>query len=290
MKRLSFISSFLIVTLLFAAGIAMGADVAPETAVLASLAFNAIASTIFYVLTKAGVMPQGVAGNYVGVNPGAGAQSVQVINSDRWRADYLVHQTSERFKNSKLIPDTMRLECAFNNNNGKLTFNTFVGNAQTQTLTERRLDRNDAFVALAWRIGLLKQADGTTNGRILTYPNITVFGAAAAAFLMAFYQGIVRMNIDNKDEVKAFPVGAFLEIPETQQTAGTNYDEYKGFSSGILPCVPNLIIDGDKKNEIEIEFPIYNGWAGATPSAAGSTHYAVLELFGYKALNGSKGA
>ena len=290
MKRLSFILSFLMATLLVAAGIAMGADVAPQTAVLASFAFNAIASAVFYVLNRLGVLEKGIAGNYVGVNPGPGSQSVQVINGERWRADYLIHSTSDRFRNAKLIPDTMRLECAFNNNNGKLVFNTFVGNAQTQTLTERRLDRNDAFVALAWRVGLLKQADGTTNGRVLTYPNITIFGAAAAGFLMAFYQGILRMNIDNKDEVKAFPVGAFLDIPETQQTAGTNFDQYKGFNTGVLPCVPNIIIDGDKKNEIEIEFPIYGGWAGATPAAAGSTHYAVLELFGYKALNGSKGA
>lgn len=290
MKRLSFLLSFFLVVLVTATALVAGFDVQPITALSASMIGNVAITAIFYVVNHFRGLDQNVVGSYVGMNPGAGPQSVQVINNDRYRSDYVIHATSERFSRSKLIPDILRLEAAFNNNNGKLTFNTFVGNAQTVTATERRLDRNDAFVALAWRVGLLKQADGTTNGRVLTYPNITVFGAAAAAFLWSFYAGTLKMNIDNKDEVKNFPLSTFIDVPETQQTAGTNYDQFKGNETGIQACIPNIIIDGDKKNEIEIEFPIYGGWAGATPAAAGSTHYAVLELFGFKALNGSKGA
>jgi hypothetical protein len=290
MKRLSFILSFLVVSLLFAGGIAMGADVAPETAMLASVAFNAVASLVFYTLNRLGVMPEGIAGNYVGMNAGAGAQMVQVINDERERADYTIHSTSDRFRGKKLVPDILRMEALFNANNNKLRFNTYLGDPGTVTPTERRLDRNDAFIATRWRLGLMVVTPSKTNGQVVTYPNIFLFGAAAAADLWSFYNGILRMNINDEDHVKAFPISRFLDIPETQQTAGTNYDKRSGDTSGLIACIPNIIIDGDKKNEIEVEFPTHVAWAGATPKTGGDVHYAVLELHGYKALNGSKGA
>lgn len=296
MKGLRFILSFTVATLLMAGGIAVVADmqaveVTAQTALVSSFVINSVASVLFYIVAPA--LPAGIAANYVGVGPSPkGGQSVQVINTERERADYTIHSTDPRFNSqsgNRLIPDVLRMEALFTANNNKLKFFTYIGDPLTVTETERRLDRNDAFVATSWRIGLMVKTPGKNNGQVITYPNIFQLGAAAAADMWNFYNGVLRMNVDNKDEVKTFPLIKFLDIPTTQQTAATNYDSRTG-ASGVIPCIPNIIIDGDKKNEIEVEFPIHAAWAGATPKTGGDLHYAVFELFGYKALNASKGS
>lgn len=287
MKRLSFLLSFLMVVLLFSAFISIGYNVEPETALLVSLVGNLIISGIFFLVR--GGMPADILATYVGVGPANnGGQSVQVINTERERADFTIHSTKPEY-NGKLIPDILRMEALITANDNKLRFYTYLGDVNA-TKTERRLDRNDTFIATSWRIGLMAITPGKTNGQVVTYPNIFLFAAAAAADLWSIYNGVVRFNINNKDEVKTFPLSRFLDIPETQQSAATNYDQRNGNQSGVLSCIPNFIIDGDKKNEIEIEFPIHAAWAGATPKTAGDVHYVVMELFGYKAINASKGA
>lgn len=283
MKRLKTILTFAVFTFLIAAAVsAIGGS--PETALFIGVAINLASSLIPY---QAGVL-----GVYVGSGTSSdGVAMVQSLVTDVERAAYLVHSTSQRFRNKKLVPGFLRLESVIKNTEGKITFRTFVGDGTTVKSTERRLDRNDAFIATSYRVGLLKQdtATGKTNGQIVYYPNITVFGAAAAADLWAVYQGFLRMNIDDKDELKGFPMQRFLDIPETQQTAGTNYDQ-RNAASGLVHLTPHIIIDGDKKNEIEVVFPTYAGFAGATPAVAGNEHFLVLELYGFEALQGSKGA
>lgn len=286
MKRLSNIFKFSVFTLLVAALVLSSFDVSAGTALAISGGFNAS----LFLISGIVPMPNGILGIYVGAGSNDQGAMVQVLNTERERADHLVNSTNPRFSNARLAPGYLRLEASFNNANGKITFKTFIGDGTTVNPTERRLDRNDAFIATSMRFGLLKQdtANGKTNGEIVYYPNITIFGAAAAGHLKSVYQGYLNINIDDKDEVKAFPMQRFLEIPETQQTASTNFDQRNALSA-LVPCIPNIILDGDRKNEISIVFPTYAGWAGATSADAGFTHFGVLEFYGFDALGGSKG-
>ncbi|TWI80530.1 hypothetical protein IQ13_3208 [Lacibacter cauensis] len=283
MKSLKTILTFSVFSLLIAAVcVYFGAGV--EASLIAGVAVNLAGSLI----------PQqnGVLGMYVGSGTGTEGQAlVQALVTDPERAAYLVNSTSPRFKGKKVVPGYLRLEAPIKNTEPVIRFRTFLGDGATVKSTERRLDRNDAFIATGVRIGLLKQdtANAKTNGLVHTYPNITAFGAAAAADLLAIYQGALRMNIDDKDELKGFPMSRFLHIPETQQTAGTNYDQ-RSPEAGIVNLTPHIIIDGDKKNEIEVVFPTYAAFAGGTSATAGFEHFLVMELFGFEVLQGSKGA
>ncbi len=246
---------------------------------------NALAIASGIVLVSSFVpTQQGVLGVYVGTTGNSSSEhQVQVITTERERAIYTHNVNRPEFAGRKLTPSFLRLEAEITNSSNKLSFKTFVGDSTTVYATERRLDRNDSFIATELGFFLIKQdvANGKTNARRLTYPNITVLGAAAAADLMALYEtGRLKINVAREDKFVALDIARFLHIPETQQTGAGNYDEVS-HKSGMVALTPQLVLDGNGTNEIEIEFASYTGWAGGTSADVGFKHRAVLYMRGY---------
>ena len=256
---------------------------AAVTSALGLEPINALAIASGIVLVSSFIpMQQGVLGVYVGTTGNSSNEhQVQVITTERERAIYTHNIQRPEFAGRKLTPSYLRLEAEITNSSNKLSFKTFVGDSTTVYATERRLDRNDSFIASELGFFLIKQdvANGKTNARRVAYPNITVFGAAAAADLMALYEtGKLKVNVAREDKFVALDIARFLHIPETQQTGATNYDETSS-KSGFVHLTPQLVLDGNGTNEIE--FASYAGWAGGTSADEGFKHRAVLYLRGY---------
>ncbi len=278
MKSLKTLFIAFILTVALAAGLS-AAGLAPVQA-------TAMAAGIVLFST---LLPkqEGVLGAYVGTAGSAASMSsgetgIQVITTERERAVLEHNKNRPEFKGRKLTPSFLRLETDILNTSGKLSFKTFIGDGTTVYPTERRLDRNDDFIATEMGFFLIKQdtANSKTNALLLSYPNITVFGAAAAADLKALYtSGKLRINVGREDKFVALDIARFLHIPETQQTAGTNYDETSE-KSGFINLTPQLILQGNGTNEVEIDFTTYAGFAGGTSADVGFKHRAVLYFRG----------
>ena len=233
-------------------------------------------------------LPHGVFADYVagvGMNGGAG---VTVINTERERGAFMHVKSDPKYAGKKISPGFLRLEATITNQ-GSVIFKTFEGDGTTVYATEERLLKNDLFVITEWSLRLLKQdvANKKTSGILQTYPNITVFGAAAAADLWALYSGKMIITISNNKEIQAYDTMRFLEVPRTQQSGAGNYGDTWGRKSGFVALTPHLSLDGFGANELELKYPTWAGYAGGTSADVGFEHRAVLLLRGLTVTGGS---
>lgn len=235
-------------------------------------------------------LPSTALGVYVGATPMAGEDgSVAVITSERERATYEHNKVQARFAGKNMTQGYLRLEATITGNNNKLSFKTYDGDGTSVYPTERRLDRNDAFIADKVAIFLLKQdiANRKTNGRLHTYPNVTEFGATAAADLESIYNGELSVTIGRVKKLVGFDLRRMLYVPQTLQSAAGNRDSYCGQKGGFAKLTPQLVLDGSGTNEIEINYPTFAGWAGYS-AVAGTEHRIVLIFRGLLVTDGSQ--
>jgi hypothetical protein len=287
MKKSVFKLASLALAVFAIAMIAMVFGAPADTALVTGVTVSAAASAIYAFAP----MPTGVLGAYVGATSMAdGEMGVQVISSERERAILEHNRTQPRFKGKNVVPGYLRLETTIKNSQNILSFKTFEGDGASVYPTERRLDRNDAFIATEVGFFLLRQdvANVKTNGLLNTYVNLTTFAAAAGftpADLNAIYQGRLSITINKVKKVPDIDLQRFLHIPETQQTGATNYDQRK-YKDGFINLTPQVIIDGSGTNELEVAWPSYAGWQGASVTA-GTEHRAVLYFRGLFVTGGS---
>jgi hypothetical protein len=239
------------------------------------------------------VMPQqtGVLGMYIGAANMNGETGIQVVSSERERAVYEHNVNKERFRGKNMTPGFLRLEQVIDNAKNSLTFVTYSGDSANVYPTEQRLDRNDAFIATEVGLFILRQdvANKKTNGDLHSYVNLTTFAAAAGftpADLKAIYQGRLSIEIARERKLVALDTSRFLNVPETQQTGATNYDQKDGKKDGFIRLTPQIVIDGAGTNEFKVEWPSYAGWAGASVTA-GTEHRVVLYFRGLLVTGGS---
>ena len=290
MKSLKSFFSLFIVTLLVAsvASFTMNTDPGLTTLAVGSL------NTGFYLLTSFNIinLPKNVLGVFVGVpNTGGsdGSPGIQVISTERDRAIHLNNSLKTEFTGKELVPGYLRLEATVTNNNGTLKFPTYTGDSNLVYATEQRLNRNDAFIVADYGLFLLKQdiANKKTNGLPVSYPNITTFGAAAAADLInIFTAGKLNVEIDKKRWLPDIDCLRFLQIPQVQQSGAGNFDEWN-LAKSLKHCTPQFVINGNGSNEIKLEFPVYAGFVGGTPVVAGNEHRVVLYLHGWYVADGN---
>ena len=91
--------------------------------------------------------------------------------------------------------------------------------------------------------------------------------------------------MNKKQWISALDTQRFLNVPETQQSAGTNRDMFSLFKK-LYRLTPHIEIDGSGTNEIELQYPTYAGWAGAS-ATVGTDNKAVLYLHGLLISGGS---
>ncbi len=287
MKSLKSILSLFAITLLLASALAFGLETPPiETAAAVSLF---VAS--FYCFTYFGIIPfpKDVLGVFMGVPGVSGSEGVgiQVVSTERDRAIHLNNSLKTEYTGKKLVPGYLRLEATIINNNGKLSFPTFTGDSNLVYLTEKRLNRNDAFIASEYGLFLLKQdiANKKTNGLLYSYPNRTIFGAATDDLMAIFMSGKLNMEIDKERWLPDVDCTRFLKFPQVQQSAAGNFDEWS-LKKALMPLTPQFVINGNGSNEIKVEYDTYAGFAGAS-AVAGTEHRAVLYLHGFYIAEGN---
>jgi hypothetical protein len=98
-------------------------------------------------------------------------------------------------------------------------------------------------------------ATGNTEFPLLTYPNTTIFSTVGAAnALYTLYNGYMSMTINQRVVVPYWNLNRHLVINQTQQTA-TLRDQVNLGQDGFYPMEPNVVISGDKKNDLTVTLP-----------------------------------
>ncbi len=257
----------------------------PELAAGISFAINAVAAL---VPAQAGVL-----GTFVGINGITDSESaIQVVASEPDRVTYEHNKNKPEFKDRAIAPGFLRLETDIVNSKNELIFKTYDGDGSTVYPTERRLDRNDAFIASEMGLFLLRQdtANEKTNAELHSYVNLTSFVAAVGFVpgdLKAIFNGYLKISVGRAQKIVALDTQRFYKVPETQQTGPTNYDQKDGNRDGFIKCTPQIVVDGNGTNEISVTFPSFAGWAGASVTA-GTTHKLCLYLRGLLVPGGNR--
>jgi hypothetical protein len=78
----------------------------------------------------------------------------------------------------------------------------------------------------------------------------------------------------------------FRNVPETQQSAGTNLSEYD-IKNAVYPLGSNLNLRGNDDVIVTIEFPTFTGMQIAAV-AANTEHRIVFHPYGYLMRNAAK--
>jgi hypothetical protein len=283
MKKLGLVLSLFTSTMLLTAAIVTIGHTDVHTTLAGVAAFQGL----FFGLTQFGIIniPQGALGAYVGA-PGAGSGGVQVISSDKTRGAYMVYATNPEYEGKTIFESFLRLETKLINGVNSVKFLTYAGDSASVLPTERRLDRNDKFAITKLGFFLLKQPDNKSNGQLHPYPNLTDFSTLGlSADLESIYHGKLNITIGGKRIVNGLDMQRFRKVPQTQQSAATNYDMSDLYRK-LTPITPNLNIDGSANNEIEVIYPSHAAWAGGT-APAGFTHYLVMYAHGFLITQGS---
>jgi len=283
MKNLKSLLALTLSTIVLSAAVISVAHTDVATTVQSVALFEGL----FFTLTKLNIiaLPTGVLGSYVGVSGPDGGAGVQVITTDKSRGVYMGLKTNPEYSGKTIFSSFLRLDTQLINGINTIKFLTSTGDLSTVLPHERRLDRNDSF--LADRLGFLvcKQPDGKSNGQLHAYPNLQDFSAAVAADLESIFMGKLNITIAGKRIVNGLDMQRFRKVPETQQSAATNYDQSDLYKK-LTPITPHLIIDGSANNEIEIVYPSHAGWAAGTAPAT-FKHYLVMYCHGYLITQGS---
>ena len=158
-------------------------------------------------------------------------------------------------------------------------------NSQPITNTSQLLNLQDAFYVSQLFIGFAKAPSATSSEfKLNTYPDTTVFTEAEATALYSFYNGSLQLTVNNRQIVSAYNVSRHLFVGQTQGVDDATNPELStiaqqdGSSSGFYPIEPGLVLVGSKQNVLTINIP-----QGLTNVAANSR--CVVIFSGHLAQN-----
>lgn len=163
-------------------------------------------------------------------------------------------------------------------------FDVLVNESVNGTInTQQKLNLQDAFVAnqIGFYLGVPGSATDTTF-RLLTYPAINstavttgtsaVFSQAQAVQAYAIYNGFMQLTVNQRTVITAWDLNRHLYIPQVQlagnASASTaalvavggaaghmNDDHFNAADFGLYPTEPNVVIAGNKKNDLTVTLP-----------------------------------
>ncbi|MDO7873679.1 hypothetical protein Q5H93_02960 [Hymenobacter sp. ASUV-10] len=164
---------------------------------------------------------------------------------------------------------TLREEAVLVNNNGVYTFEFNEQRAGVRK-TETLLSIKDAFVAN--RIGLKLLVERKTkpgSGVLLAFPcqhALVQAGAVSAQDLEAFFNGTLKVQIDQQVMMDRFSTRRFRHVPQTPGIVVAEAFTGPSQSSaddGMVNVEPNLVLRGTKKNTFTLSVPTFDGVAAA---------------------------
>lgn len=202
------------------------------------------------------------------------------------KADYakLFKAKYEQYNKGFTIQESfLRRELAITNNLQTYTFKFLQGD-QTQGPTEYFLNKNDVFEMTSigmYLTGRTTAQDGAEE--LQTYPNIQAFPAAAGftpRHLYVFYNAYLSYSVGTTTFVQNLDTKRFFYVPQTQQSAATNYSQVDLENDGRIFLEPALTVSGANDNTFNIVVPTFAGIQVASVTA-GLTNVLVLDLRGF---------
>lgn len=178
--------------------------------------------------------------------------------------------------NAVLSQSYLRLEVNLSATATSYKFDVLVNESTNGTIaTQQKLNLQDAFVVnqLGFFVGV-PSSTTDTGWRLLTYPSVgNISGTAAnftAAQALTMYQpymsGVMQLNVNQRTVLTAWDLYRHLFIPPTQSSAVTgttaaptapihlNDDNLNAADYGFYPCEPNIVLAGNKKNDLTVSF------------------------------------
>ena len=190
----------------------------------------------------------------------------------------------EKYPNSVISPSSIRRAILLESGRGTYTF-PVKRDVGAQLAHDQLLDANDSFIATRWGIKLLAEdpaAPGT--GILQAYPNNTVFVAVAGEVvplhLNAFFNGRLRFKKDDTVQIEAWPTNLALTVPQTQQSASTNYSQAQG-DDGVVLLPTTIGFNGSAKNEITLDIPLNPTTQKVQHVTAATRLYVVFVAYGF---------
>lgn len=186
--------------------------------------------------------------------------------------------------NAVLSQSYLRLEVPLVAAATSYKFDVLVNESVNGTIiTQQKLNLQDAFVAN--QIGFylaVPSASTSTSFRLLTYPAINstavttgttvAFTQTQAVDAYAIYSGYMQLTVNQRTVITAWDLARHLFIPPVQlagnasaSTAalvavGTaaghmNDDNFNAADMGLFPTEPNVVLAGNKKNDLTVTLP-----------------------------------
>lgn len=230
-----------------------------------------------------------------------------IVSPERERA--IFSNLNKKYAGMIISPGKLRIEQAIVNGKSTYTF-PVTKDANSDTVTEEKLDRNDSFMVTDMGLFLMKRLSTKTGGEVLqTYPNPVAIPDDSTNFLAAdlevFYNGKLSMKEGQTVFIERFPTERFRVVPDAQQASGAFYainasgaeatssvlaaaskqlmiaNSGRTKDAGMIPLTPQILLNGDKKNEITVTAPVHST-AKIANTVSNTTNYLVLLLYGFQ--------
>jgi len=206
--------------------------------------------------------------------------------------------------NVNAIVDTLILAQPLSSSATKITF-PILKDDQTGTTgitLEKRLNRQDVFMASRWGFFLAKAASvaAVKDAEMFTYDNATALDTATATGVKALYnRGLVNYKVDNTETLGNFPLKKFYRVPSIQDgttltayvnaasadattTLALDGQDYDTNMPSIFP-LSQFAFDGNVDNELSINLP-----SGLTLAPTSGSIYAVFVFDGWTVKGAAK--
>lgn len=138
----------------------------------------------------------------------------------------LREELKQEYKGFVIEPSFLRAEQIITNTSSAYNFDiTKNGN---EAVTEKKLDKNDVFVAS--HVGILVTPIETAKPSkciMYTYPNSSAFTASGGtpSDLEVIYNGVLGIKINTKEYISALSGHNFRCVPDAQKSGATNQDQ-----------------------------------------------------------------
>ncbi len=171
----------------------------------------------------------------------------------------LISKLRKKFGTKHITPSYLRVEVPTSNTRSDYIFD--ITETGRETRTERKLNRNDVFIVQQMGLFLMRRDLRVVGADYIeTYPNPVRFALPGinVRHLHIFYNGYLRIRVNNRVWYEALDSRRFLYIPETQQTFAGNYAQQLP-EFGFVDVKPELKLFGNAKNEIVLSVPTFAG-------------------------------
>lgn len=184
------------------------------------------------------------------------ARKIVVSTPDRNRA--IFDRLKKEHVGALVQPSFIRVEQVIKNGRPVIDFSVVKDN-NSDSVTERKLDRTDKFVITHLGVFLAKRVVGQEGIEVLhTFPNVIEFAAGAAfdaKFLEAIYQGNLSVGVGQTKYLEALDLLRFRHVPETQKSAATNHSSFN-IDEALVEFTPQILLDGSQKNSLTVQYPL----------------------------------